>query len=99
MACSGHGRGAGPRRPTRRYGRAQRGGVGEPYSSGIPALRRPAIYVVSTNARIFGALKHSDTLKDPLVFRRATLEKRSSLTRLLASTSSAAARSVSPLRA
>ena len=39
-----------------------------PHSSGIPALRRPAKYVASYNARIFGTPKY------PLAFKRTMLE-------------------------
>jgi hypothetical protein len=70
--------------------RQPRGGL---YSSRIPALRRPAKYVVSTKARIVGTPQASTTRK------RAMLEYRSSPTSLRASASSAAAGSISPLRA
>jgi hypothetical protein len=38
------------------------------YSSGTPALRRPAKYVASTKARIFG------TPQDPTAAKRTVLE-------------------------
>src|SRR5260370_39636030 len=63
------------------------------HSSGIPASRRPAKKVASDKARTFGGPKGPTTLK------RAMLEYRASLCSLRASASSAAARSVSPLRA
>src|SRR6516162_1838145 len=63
------------------------------HSSGIPASRRPAKKVASDKARTFGSPN------DVIAFNRARLEYRSSLFSLWASASSAAARSVSPLRA
>ena len=63
------------------------------HSSGIPALRRPAKYVASYRARIFGTPCHMRA------FRCAMLEKRSLPFSLRASASSATARSISPLRA
>src|ERR1700730_14190773 len=62
------------------------------HSSDIPALRSPAKYVASYSARIFGTPKY------PTDFKRAMLEYRSSGLSLRASASSAAARSLSPLR-
>jgi hypothetical protein len=68
-------------------------GEGRPHSSGIPALRRPARKLASERARMVGA-----SIGEPDL-RRAMVDQEPSPPSLRASASSAAAHSVSPLRA
>jgi hypothetical protein len=70
----------------------ERAGAGEPYSSGIPALRRPSKYVASNRALTSG------TPHGCAAFKWAMLEKTSPAS-LRASASSAMARSELPLSA